>query len=125
METHAETVLIVEDNEDVAQLTRIALRIQGYDAFVASSRNDAVKFIVDDGMPDVIIMDWHMPGMSIEKFMLEMTSLSRGKPLPRIILSTAGQDADKVAKSLNIPEVLRKPFDPVNPLKQVDGWRSV
>ncbi len=124
METRAETVLIVEDNADIAQLTRIALRIQGYDAFVASSRNAAVKFIADDGMPDVIIMDWHMAGMSIEKFMTEMTSMCRGRPLPRIILSTAGQDADLVAKSLNIPEVLRKPFDPINPLKQVDGWRA-
>ena len=125
METHAETVLIVEDNSDVAQLTRIALRIQGYDAFVAASRNAAVQFIRDDGMPDVIIMDWHMPGMSIEKFMTELMTLCQGKPLPRMILSTAGQDADQVAKSLNIPEVLRKPFDPLNPLKQVDGWRSV
>lgn len=125
METQLGTVLIVEDNEDIAQLTRISLRIQGYDAFIAASRNAAVQFIKDDGMPDVIIMDWHMPGMSIEKFMIEMTALNQGKPLPRIILSTAGQDADKVAKSLNIPEVLRKPFDLRNPLNQVDGWRAV
>jgi CheY-like chemotaxis protein len=118
-----ETVLIIEDHADTAVLTKLALREQDYDAFAVSSRNEAIQFIKDDGIPDVIIMDWHMPGMSIEKFMLELTTLCQSFKLPRMILATAGRDADKVAKSLNIPEVLRKPFDPMNPFRHVDGWK--
>jgi len=120
-----ETVLLIEDNEDIADLSKHALQSQGYDAIVVRSRNAAVEFLRDDGIPAIIILDWHMPGMSIEKFILELTAMCKDHPLPRLILSTAGPDADKVAKSLSIPEVLRKPFDLTNPLKAVDGTAGV
>lgn len=115
------TVLIIEDYWDTAFLVKISLQAQGCEAFVADSRDKALEFIQRHGLPDTIIMDWNMPGMSVEDFLSRLASFHTR--MPRLILTTAATDADEVAKHFNIAEVLRKPFDLENLLAQVDCCR--
>ena len=116
-----QTILIVEDSADTATMMQFALCSKGCRAHTSNSRDEALEFIKADGVPDAIIMDFNMPGMSLEDFLRHLAEIN--PHLPRLILSTAGQEADDTARRYNILEVLRKPFDPANLLAQVDGCK--
>ena len=116
-----QTILVIEDSADTATMMQFALCSKGCRAHTANSRDEALEFIKADGVPDAIIMDFNMPGMSLEEFLRHLAAIN--PRLPRLILSTAGQEADETARRYNIPEVLRKPCDPANLLAQVDGCK--
>ena len=114
-------VLIIEDNGDVAEYLKVSLQMEGCEAHVSETRDDAIAFMIRHGLPDIIIMDWHMPGMGVEEFLYKLAQLN--PRLPRLILMTAGENADDAARKYNIPEVLRKPFTADQVLHQVDGCK--
>ena len=71
---------------------------------------------------DLILLDYHMPGMSINMFLRRLLDLHTFS-IPRIVLMTAAHNADKLARELGIPEVLRKPFDASNTLIEISHCR--
>jgi CheY-like chemotaxis protein len=56
-------VLIVDDNVDSARMMRVLLRYEGHDVRIAHSGHEALK-VVRDFLPDVVLLDLFMPGMS-------------------------------------------------------------
>jgi len=111
-------ILVVEDDPDTSDILVMGLKAEGCSAFSQPNRDEALAWIRQHGIPDVILLDWHMPGMEIGPFLTELLKLG---PPPRVVLMTAGQVADEVAKTAGIPEVLRKPFLPTDLLEQIDG----
>jgi CheY-like chemotaxis protein len=106
-------VLIVEDDVPICEMLTTALRHGGCDVESAYNRETALKIIEDGWVPDLILLDYHMPGMTAAAFMEQMVNR---KPLPRIVLMTADRDADALAKQVGLPEVVEKPFDPFDVL---------
>jgi CheY-like chemotaxis protein len=104
-------VLIIDDAEDVRALLECALKLERCDVRCAASRDEALP-VIRDWKPDVVLLDYYMPGLTIETFLKKLIE-EQYAGLPRIVLMTAGFEADKKALSLGIPEVLRKPFDPI------------
>jgi CheY-like chemotaxis protein len=102
-------VLLVEDDVGVGEMLTSALRHVGCRVELAHSRDRALKIIQDGFQPELILLDYHMPGMSAADFMTEIVAT---KPLPRIVLMSADRDARELARNIGVPEVVEKPFDP-------------
>ena len=115
-------VLIVDDSQDIRDMISINLNSQDCEAMGSDSRDGAMTILQSGWIADLILLDYHMPGMSIKTFLRKLLDLHTFS-VPRIVLMTAGIDADKLARELGIPEVLRKPFDASNTLLEIAHCR--
>jgi len=107
-----ETVVLVDDADDVRQLARVSLAAAGFDVHEASSGADAIP-LVRRVRPDCVVLDVNMPGMSG----FDVCRTLRADPLTSdttIMMLTADADAaDKVeAFSLEADDYIVKPFAP-------------
>jgi DNA-binding NtrC family response regulator len=114
----AKRVLVIDDADDIRDLLERALKLQSCEVKTVSSRNEALAVMLDGWTPDLILLDYYMPGLSIEAFLKRLIE-ERTAELPRIVLMTNGCEADKKAGELGIPEVLKKPFDPMDVLTAI------
>ena len=57
------TILIVEDEPAILELVAASLRRVGHRPVLAESAEQAQR-LVDDALPDLVILDWMLPGMS-------------------------------------------------------------
>ena len=91
-----ETILVVDDEEDILELVRYNLSREGYGVQCAASGEEA-RGIITAGNVDLLILDLMLPGMDG----LELARRLKGGPdhaeLPIIMLSARGEEADIVA----------------------------
>jgi CheY-like chemotaxis protein len=99
------TVLIVEDEEDLRELMRDALQMQGYTVVTAEEGTDALRKIDDIGRPCVILLDLLMPGMNGWDFFDKLRERPELASVPVIIHSSASSRAPAGAT-----RVLQKPL---------------
>ena len=102
-------VLVVEDDNDCGGVIVTTLTDAGYAARLTGNRNEAVTAI-RRYLYDYIILDFRMPGMTIDEF-LTVVSASATKNA-RVILITAETDAAFEARRYNLDHWLGKPFSP-------------
>jgi DNA-binding response OmpR family regulator len=103
-------ILIVEDDENIAELIRINMTRAGFKAMCASSGEDGLE-LLQEGTFDLIILDIALPGMSG----LEVCRILRvRRPDVAIIMVTArGTDLDKIrGLELGADDYVVKPFNP-------------
>jgi len=101
-------VLIVEDEQDVADLVADILGLEGFEARIASGEtalDDALTF-----EPDVVLLDLMMPVVDGFEVARRLNARSETRSLP-IVVMTAMQDASSRAKELGTEHFLAKPFD--------------
>src|SRR5688572_30657599 len=114
----AGSVLLVEDEESIQILLKYNLETEGYRVRVTAQGEEAPRLIADE-RPDVIVLDWMLPGMSG----IELCRLLRMRPESRsipIIMLTARSDEtervrglatgadDYVVKPFSVPELLAR-----------------
>jgi two-component system alkaline phosphatase synthesis response regulator PhoP len=107
-----ETILVVDDEEDILELVRYNLNREGYGVQCAASGEKAYD-IIASGCIDLLILDLMLPGIDG----LELTRRLKGGPqtseLPIIMLSAKGEEADIVAGlELGADDYITKPFSP-------------
>ena len=106
----APSVLIVDDDIDLAWITAELLLQEGYDVRVARDGEEGLR-LLRENMPDVLILDVEMPlldGPSVAKRMLvEDCGLEE---IPVVLVSGIA-DLAAVARRVGTPYVLGKPFD--------------
>jgi CheY-like chemotaxis protein len=103
-----EAVLAVEDDEEVLELTVVALKDLGYTVLTASNARDALDILKDQAV-DVLFSDVIMPGMNGAQLAVEA---SRIRPGLKVLL-TSGYTAEALTKEHGVPEdleVLAKPY---------------
>jgi CheY-like chemotaxis protein len=107
-QTHgAETILIIEDQEATAQITRILLESWGYRVLEAHSGGEAFEiFMQDAGAIQLVLTDVVMPGMSGPQI---VTELLRLRPELRVVFMS-GSPSDQVFQF--DAAFLAKPFNP-------------
>lgn len=113
------TILIVEDNADLAFGLRNNLEIEGYVVHVAEDGNEALERIgqID---PDLVILDLMMPGL--DGYRVLKTLREDGDPTPVLILSARGEEADKVRGfRLGADDFVTKPFSLLELLARVEA----
>ncbi len=105
-----ETVLAVEDDEEVLELTVVALKDLGYTVLTAANAGDALKILRSAAEIDVLFSDVIMPGgMNGAQLAVEARRLRPGLK----VLLTSGYTAEALTKEHGMPddlEVLPKPY---------------
>jgi two-component system OmpR family response regulator len=114
----SKTILVVDDDADICDMIRTELTSQGCHVTCVSDREEALRHIQTLGAPDIILLDYNMPGMDARTFMDTLLEMSI-RP-PRVILMTAAGEAHQRARGIGVPEVLSKPFDPATLFAHVE-----
>ena len=112
-------ILIVEDEPAIAELVAINLRHAGYEAEVAADADAAIAS-VDAKLPDLVLLDWMLPGQSGLALARAWRAEARTKPLPIIMLTARAEEADKLAGlDSGADDYITKPFSPKEMLARV------
>jgi two-component system, OmpR family, alkaline phosphatase synthesis response regulator PhoP len=107
-----ETILVVDDEEDILELVRYNLSREGYVVQCAASGEDA-HGIIATGNIDLLILDLMLPGMDGLELTRRLKSGPPNTELPIIMLSAKGEEADIVAGlELGADDYITKPFSP-------------
>lgn len=106
------TILVVEDEADLAVLLRYNLEAEGFRVATAASGDEAVERI-RDGVPDLILLDWMLPGISGVEFARRLRSDKRTKAIPIIMLTARSEEQDKLTGlETGADDYITKPFSP-------------
>ena len=106
------TILVVEDEPAIQELISAALQHAGHRVMRAYSAEEAVP-LVNGMLPDVVLLDWMLPGMSGIQFARRLRGEDRTRDLPIIMLTARGEEQDKVAGlDAGADDYLTKPFSP-------------
>ena len=106
-------ILVVEDDSPTREMYRFALEMKGLEVRSAADGRSAVKLIEGGYAPDVIILDWLMPGMSGSRF----CSLMRQGPwkrFPLLVISGSARDVPADIASLEKPFDLTQLYSKIN-----------
>ncbi|KXJ52199.1 phosphate regulon transcriptional regulator PhoB [Neptuniibacter pectenicola] len=108
----SKSVLIVDDEAPIREMIAVALEMAGYNCLEAENANEAHSLIVDD-KPDMVLLDWMMPGTSGIEFARRLRKDETTADLP-IIMLTAKGDEDYKIKGLEagVDDYITKPFSP-------------
>jgi DNA-binding response OmpR family regulator len=102
------TVLIVEDDEAIAQGVRDNLEFEGHHVLVACNGEIALR-MVQDRNPDLIILDIRLPGMSGFEVCRKLRAAQSHTPI--LMLTARGEDDDRVlGLDLGADDYVAKPF---------------
>ena len=103
-------VLIVEDEPAIAELIAVNLRHNGFQPFWAED-GDSAQRELDAVLPDVILLDWMLPGASGLSLARKWRADSRTKAVPILMLTARGDEPDKVAGlDAGADDYITKPF---------------
>jgi two-component system phosphate regulon response regulator PhoB len=103
-------VLVVEDEPAIAELVAVNLRHGGFTPILAGDGESAQRE-VNSVLPDVILLDWMLPGESGLSLARKWRSDSRTRLLPIIMLTARGDEPDRVAGlDAGADDYLTKPF---------------
>jgi CheY-like chemotaxis protein len=105
----SETILLVEDNPAVLELTRDALRNQGYHVLVASDGDEALRVVQSHPATiDLLLTDLVLPGFNGQTLAVRLRAM---RPQLTVIFSSGyGADAFKPAMELANSAFLAKPY---------------
>jgi two-component system, OmpR family, phosphate regulon response regulator PhoB len=105
-------ILIVEDESPIAELISVNLRHNGFQPVWAMDAESAQREL-DEILPDVILLDWMLPGESGLTLARRWRSSSRTKAVPILMLTARGDEADRVAGlDAGADDYIVKPFSP-------------
>ena len=103
-------VLIVEDEPSIAELIAVNLRHNGFQPVWAED-GQAAQRELDAVLPDVILLDWMLPGQSGLALARKWRGDARTKPIPILMLTARGDEPDKVAGlDAGADDYITKPF---------------
>ncbi|MBI3986713.1 MAG: response regulator transcription factor [Lentisphaerae bacterium] len=103
-------ILIVEDEEDIAELLRHHLAREGYGITVAGHGEEAVK-AVSRKKPELILLDLMLPGLDGLEVCRRLKKEPRTASIPIIMVTAKGDEGDVVAGlELGADDYIAKPF---------------
>ncbi|MGD8836219.1 MAG: response regulator transcription factor [Desulfobacteraceae bacterium] len=107
-----ETILVVDDEEDILELVRFNLSREGYHIICAASGEEAWKTLNSQRF-DLMILDLMLPGMDGLELARRVKADDAARNMPIIMLSAKGEEADIVAGlELGADDYVTKPFSP-------------
>ncbi|MEQ1601205.1 MAG: phosphate regulon transcriptional regulator PhoB [Methylophilaceae bacterium] len=105
-------ILVVEDEPAIQELLALNITQAGHNAIRALSVEQA-QMLMRETLPDLILLDWMLPGMSGIEFARKLKSDEFTKSIPIIILTARGEEIDKVrGLEVGADDYVTKPFSP-------------
>ncbi len=106
------TILVVEDEPQVQELVAVNLEHAGHRVLRAANAEEAETSIRKE-LPDVLILDWMLPGESGVTFTRRLRADERTRELPILMLTARAMEHDKVSGlEAGADDYLTKPFSP-------------
>lgn len=98
----AKKIIIVEDNQSLAEIYKTRLELLGYTCFVAYNGIIALYFIQKE-LPDLVLLDLMIPDIAGDQVLATMRNSSWGKTIPVYVISNLNEaDAPKGLRELGI-----------------------
>lgn len=105
-------VLIVEDEQAIAELIAVNLRHNGFQSHWVMDAETAI-LQVDQELPDVILLDWMLPAGNGLLLARKWRSQERTKSVPILMLTARGEESERVAGlEAGCDDYIVKPFSP-------------
>lgn len=105
-------ILVVEDEPAIQELLALNITQAGHNAMRALSAEHA-QDLLRETMPDLILLDWMLPGMTGLEFARKLKSDALTKSIPIIMLTARGDEYDKVrGLEVGADDYVTKPFSP-------------
>jgi two-component system phosphate regulon response regulator PhoB len=105
-----ESILVVEDEDDIRELLRYNLAREGYRVTAAASGEEALR-AARDSLPDMVLLDLMLPGVDGLEVCRSLKQDPQTRKLPIVMLTAKGEEADIVAGlELGADDYVTKPF---------------
>ena len=106
------TVLVVEDEPQIQELVAVNLEHIGHKVLRAASAEEA-EAAIRTALPDVLVLDWMLPGESGLAFARRLRTDERTRDLPILMLTARAMEQDKISGlEAGADDYLTKPFSP-------------
>ena len=107
-----QSVLVVEDEEDIMEVIRFNLEKEGYEVHQALSGEKALQ-VMENNLPSLVLLDLMLPGINGLDLCRLFKQNDRTKAIPVIMLTAKSEDADIVAGlEMGAEDYITKPFSP-------------
>ena len=105
-------ILIIEDEPAIQELLTLNIAQAGHNPIRALSVEQAQQ-LMRETMPDLILLDWMLPGMSGIEFARRLKSDDYSKAIPIIMLTARSEEVDKIrGLDVGADDYVTKPFSP-------------
>ena len=103
-------ILVVEDEASIRDMLRFALERVEFRITLAANAQEA-RLRIAESRPDLILLDWMMPGLSGVEYARELKMAATTKDIPIIMVTARAEEEDKV-RGLNVgaDDYISKPF---------------
>lgn len=107
------TILVIDDEPDIRDIIRFALENANYRVVEANHVEEARKIIREE-LPDLILLDWMLPGRSGLEFAVELKQNPKLKHIPIIMVTAKEQELDRLRgfDKGQVDDYIVKPFSP-------------
>jgi two-component system, OmpR family, phosphate regulon response regulator PhoB len=106
------SILVIEDEPAISELISVNLQHAGHCPIRAYNAEQAQN-LISDVLPDLILLDWMLPGKSGVNFARDLRNNERTKHIPIIMLTARGDEQDKVlGLEIGADDYVTKPFSP-------------
>lgn len=106
------TILIVDDEAPIRDMLRVALEMAEYHVIEAEDAKQAHAIIVD-AQPDLVLLDWMMPGTSGIELARRLKRDDLTQQVPIIMLTAKGEEDNKIqGLEVGADDYITKPFSP-------------
>jgi two-component system phosphate regulon response regulator PhoB len=108
----AATILVVEDEPAIQELIAYNLKQAGHLPLRADNAEQALN-LVANALPDLILLDWMLPGLSGIEFARRLRADKRTRAIPIIMLTARSDEQDKLqGLETGADDYITKPFSP-------------
>jgi len=106
----SKTILVVDDEQAVRHMLAFMLRREGYGVLEAADAS-AARAMIADHRPDLVLLDWMMPGVTGVELTRSLRKDSFAREIPIIMLTARTEEEDKI-RGLNVgsDDYVTKPF---------------
>jgi len=107
-----QSILLVEDESAIREMLRMPLEKSGFIMEEAADISQA-QTLIFNRLPDLILLDWMLPGVSGIDFARQLKKDPRTQQIPIIILTARGEETDKIrGLEAGADDYVTKPFSP-------------
>lgn len=114
-------ILVVEDEPAIQELIAFNLNLSGHNVMLADDAESAMRQVNAD-LPDLMLVDWMLPGQSGVNLIRSLRSQQKTRDLPIIMLTARGEHQDKIlGLESGADDYMTKPFNPRELLARIQA----
>ena len=112
-------ILVMEDEDALATLLQYNLEKEGYRVVIAADGDEGMLQI-DETLPDLVLLDWMLPGLSGIEVCRRIRGKSETRNLPIIMLTARGEESDRIrGLDTGADDYLTKPFSMIELIARI------